>query len=40
MKDKLDKKQHLLRHGELHGMLDELVADFIKHTKKSLLKHL
>ena len=29
----MDKKEHIKRHKLLHGKLDELVADFIGHTK-------
>ena len=29
-----DKKVHQRRHEKLHTALDELVADFITHTKK------
>lgn len=30
----MDIKKHKERHGLLHGHLDELVADWITHTKK------
>ncbi len=30
----MDKKEHIIRHKELHNKLDELSADFIKHTGK------
>ena len=33
MSDKLSKEEHIERHKELHKALDELVADFIGHTK-------
>ena len=33
LKDK-KKEEHLQRHLELHNMLDELSADFIRHTNK------
>jgi hypothetical protein len=29
-------EEHKKRHRELHDALDELVADFIRHTEKSL----
>mgnify|MGYP007044042991 CR=1 FL=1 len=32
----LTKQEHITRHKELHGFLDELIADFITHTKKHL----
>jgi len=35
MKD-LTKKEHIKRHKELHGCLDELTADFIINTDRSL----
>jgi len=28
----MTREQHRARHGELHKMLDELVADWIAHT--------
>lgn len=31
---KLGKEEHIARHKELHNKLDELLADFINHTKK------
>jgi len=30
----MDKKEHIIRHKELHTMFDELMADFIRHTNK------
>lgn len=30
----MDRDRHIKRHKELHGYLDELVADFIGHTGK------
>ena len=33
---KMNKEAHRQRHIELHTRLDELVADFIFHTGKSL----
>ena len=30
----VNKAEHIKRHKKLHGSLDELVADFIGHTKK------
>ena len=33
MENKLTKKRHIKRHKELHNALDELLADFITHTK-------
>ena len=30
----MDKQEHIKRHKELHGKLDELIADFIRHTEK------
>lgn len=32
--DKTQREAHKERHGELHQMFDELVADFILHTGK------
>ncbi|TES88928.1 MAG: hypothetical protein E3J94_07135 [Desulfobacteraceae bacterium] len=32
----MDKEEHKKRHNELHKMFDELLADFITHTKKGL----
>lgn len=34
----MDKEKHILKHKELHKRLDELVADFIGQTKKSLVE--
>jgi len=31
----LTKREHKDRHLELHAKLDELVADYISHTKKT-----
>ena len=31
---KLSREDHIKRHKELHKSLDELVADFIDHTKQ------
>ncbi len=30
----MNKKEHKKRHKELHRNLDELLADFIEHTKE------
>jgi len=30
----MNEKEHKKRHKELHGYLDELVADWIKHSMK------
>ncbi len=30
----MDKEEHKQRHIELHKGLDELLADYMKHTKK------
>ena len=30
----MEKEKHKLRHIKLHKMLDELIADFIRHTNK------
>ncbi len=30
----MDTKKHITRHKKLHQALDELLADFINHTKK------
>lgn len=38
MKTKMTKEEHIKRHIELHKSLDELLADFMNHTKKSLTK--
>jgi hypothetical protein len=32
----MTKEQHIARHVELHSKLDELVADYILHTEKTL----
>jgi len=32
----MNKKDHIKKHKELHSGLDELIADFITHTSKSL----
>lgn len=32
----MKEDKHKIRHQELHEMLDELVADFISETEKSL----
>lgn len=29
----MDREEHKKRHKELHAKLDELVADFIRHTE-------
>jgi hypothetical protein len=31
---KLSRNDHIERHIKLHNALDELVADFVQHTKK------
>ena len=33
-KNKLSDEEHIIRHKELHGYLDELIADFIRDTDK------
>lgn len=30
----MDTKEHKIKHIELHRALDELIADFIRHTNK------
>jgi len=30
----MEKEEHKARHKELHKYLDELIADFIRHTNK------
>lgn len=30
----MEKEEHRLRHVKLHKMLDELIADFMRHTNK------
>ena len=30
----MNKEEHKKRHLELHGYLDELIADWINHTEK------
>jgi hypothetical protein len=30
----MTKEEHIKRHLELHSYLDELIADFIRHTDK------
>jgi hypothetical protein len=32
----MTKEEHIKRHEDLHINLDELVADFIRHTEKQL----
>jgi len=32
----MTKEEHIKRHAELHGCLDELVADFIAYRGKGL----
>lgn len=34
----MDKIEHKIRHLELHRALDELMADFVIHTRKRLSK--
>ncbi len=31
----MDKKEHIIRHKQLHSNLDELAANFIRATKKT-----
>lgn len=33
MAKKISREDHIKRHGELHRALDELMADYITHTK-------
>ena len=30
----LSKEEHKIRHKKLHKMLDELIADYMRHTEK------
>ena len=32
----MKKEEHKIRHKELHKMLDELIADYIRHNDKRL----
>ena len=32
----MNKEEHIAKHIELHDSLDQLLADFIRHTKKLL----
>ena len=34
--DKMNRKEHIVRHKKLHKSLDELIADYICCTKKML----
>ena len=34
MPETMTKEEHMARHKKLHGFLDELIADFITHTKE------
>lgn len=34
----MTKEEHILRHKELHKYLDELIADYVRCTEKTLGK--